>query len=81
MLKINPQERITIDEILNHPWIKDVNINNRKNINFFTKAEKCLLSKYNVCYLNSSPEELIENFTIQNLITKDEKDEKGIQKV
>ena len=77
MLKINPQERITIDEILNHPWIKDVNINNRKNINFFTKAEKCLLSKYNVCYLNSSPEELIENFTIQNLITKDEKDEKG----
>ena len=77
MLKVNPKERISIDDILNHPWIKEVNIKNRKNINLFSKAEKHLLSKYNVCYLNSGPEELIENFTNQNLNTTDEKDEKG----
>jgi len=77
MLKVNPKERISIDDILNHPWIKDVNIKNRKNINLFSKAEKHLLSKYNVCYLNSGPEELIENFTNQNLNTIDEIEEKG----
>ena len=77
MLKVNPKERISIDDILKHPWIKDVNIKNRKNIKLFSKAEKHLLSKYNVCYLNSGPEELIENFTNQNLNTMDEKDEKG----
>ena len=77
MLNINPKERINIEQILNHPWIKDINIKNRKNVNLFTKAEKFLLSKYNVCYLDSEPEELIENFTIQNLNTIDEKDVKG----
>ena len=77
MLKVNPKERISIDDILKHPWIKDVNIKNRKNIKLFSKPEKHLLSKYNVCYLNSGPEELIENFTNQNLNTMDEKDEKG----
>ena len=77
MIKVNPKERICIDNILNHPWIKDVNIKNRKNINLFSKAEKHLLSKYNICYLNGGIEELIENFTNQNLNTMDEKDEKG----
>ena len=77
MLEINPKKRITIDQILNHPWIKNINVNNRKNLDLFTNAEKYLLSKYNVCYLNSAPEELIENFTIQNLNTVEEKEEKG----
>jgi serine/threonine protein kinase len=77
MLEINPKKRITIDQILNHPWIKNINVNNRKNLDLFTKTEKFLLSKYNVCYLNSDTEELIENFTVQNLNSVEEKEKKG----
>ena len=77
MLEINPKKRIKIDEILVHPWIKNINVNNRKNLDLFTRSEKFLLSKYDVCYLHSDPEELIETFTIQNLNTIEEKEEKG----
>ena len=77
MLKLNPKDRLTIEEILKHPWLKNVNIKKRENLNIFTNAEKGLLSKYDVNYLSSPKEELIEAFTISNLETKEEKEEKG----
>jgi serine/threonine protein kinase len=77
MLEVDPEKRITVDEILKHPWLKNVNIKNRKKIKIFTNAEKSLLSKYDVNYLSSPKEELIENFTVKNLETKEEKDERG----
>ena len=80
MLKLNPKERITIKEILKHPWLKNVDIKNRKNLNLFTNAEKVLLAKYDVNYFSSPKEELIEVFTTSNLETKDEKDLKGVTK-
>ena len=48
----------------------------------FTDAEKILLSKFNVDYLNSDKSELIENFTLKNLETnKDSKDEGNTKSV
>ena len=77
MLQLNPNKRFTIEEILKHPWLKNVNIKKRESLNIFTNAEKGLLSKYDVNYLSSPKEELIEAFTISNLETKEEKEEKG----
>ena len=77
MLELNPNKRFTIEEILKHPWLKNVNIKKRENLNIFTNAEKGLLSKYDVNYLSSPKEELIEVFTISNLETKEEKEEEG----
>ena len=75
MLQIDPDKRIRINEILNHPWLKDEDVENRKNLKLFTENEKILLSKYDVNYLSSNKEELIENFTLKNLetINEDEK--------
>ena len=38
----------------------------------FTAAELVLLSKTNINYINASKEEIIENFTLKNLETKQE---------
>jgi serine/threonine protein kinase len=76
MLTVNPEERITLEEILKHQWIKDVYVKNRNKIKFFSKNEKYLLRKYNVSYLKNNTQDLIENFEESNLITKDNEDEK-----
>ena len=68
MLRIDPEKRLNIDEILKHPWLSKVNSDNRYKLNIFTEAEKNLLSKYDVDYLNSSKGDLIENFTYRNLV-------------
>ena len=76
MLQLDPKKRLTDDEILNHPWIANINLNHRSKLSLFTDAEKILLSKFNVDYLKSDKSELIENFTLKNLETnKDSKDE------
>ena len=69
MLQVDPKKRITIDNILKHPWLKNVDLENRKNLNLFTQSEKILLSKFDVDYLISNKEELIENFSLKNLET------------
>lgn len=76
MLKKNPEERITLDEIFKHKWIKGLDICNKNKINFFSESEKYLLGKYNICYLNNNTEELIENFDKDDLVTSTESDEK-----
>ena len=69
MLQVDPKNRITIDQILKHPWLNNVNLENRKNLNLFTESEKILLSKFDVDYLSSNKDELIENFSLKNLET------------
>jgi serine/threonine protein kinase len=76
MLKKNPEERITLDEIFNHKWIKGLDICHKNKIKFFSESEKYLLGKYNICYLNNTTEDLIENFEKDDLITSLETDEK-----
>ena len=77
LLNINPKKRITIDEALNHPWFNNTNnigINNNifedNKLSLFTKAEIVLLSKNFIDYRNCAKEEMIENFTLKNLDTK-----------
>ena len=67
MLQVNPKKRLTVDEILNHPWLSKVDLNQRQKLNLFTEAEKVLMSKFDVNYLNSDKSELIENFTLKNI--------------
>ena len=82
MLQLDPKKRLTDDEILNHPWIVNINLNHRTKLSLFTDAEKILLSKFNVDYLTSDKSELIENFTLKNLETnKDSKDEGNTKSV
>ena len=71
LLNKNPEKRLTCDEILNHPWLKNINYNflnndNDKN-NLFTKAEMTLMSKTYIDYRSGNLEDLRENFTITNL--------------
>ena len=73
MLQVNPKKRLTVDEILNHPWLSKVDLNQRQKLNLFTEAEKILMSKFDVNYLNSDKSELIENFTLKNIENDDNK--------
>ena len=66
------------DKILNHPWLSTIKTENRKKLNLFTDAEKILLSKYDVDYLTSEKEELIENFTMKNLETNEDENKKNV---
>jgi hypothetical protein len=82
LLKVDPKERINIDEILNHPWMINANNNNiddEKNINLFTKAETVLLSKENIDYRNEDNNGMmVENFTLKNLDTLKEIENKDV---
>ena len=77
MLKTDPKKRINEEKILNHPWIVNIKTENRKTLNLFTEAEKILLSKYDVDYLTSDKDELIENFTMKNLETNENENAKN----
>ena len=69
LLNKNPRKRLTIEQILNHPWLIENNKKNFKNKKYhlFTKAEMIMLSKTYIDYRNSLIEDLKENFTISNL--------------
>jgi non-specific serine/threonine protein kinase len=68
LLNKNPQKRFTIEQILNHPWLKsDEKKNKNKKHHLFTKAEMIMLSKTYIDYRNGLIEDLKENFTISNL--------------
>ena len=78
IFEVDPLKRISIDEILNHPWM-NFNDGYEDNKNrLFTKAEIVLLSKENVDYRNCGKSDLIENFTIKNLYTINDKENQNI---
>lgn len=74
MLQVDPKKRLNVKHILAHPWLVSVNLKNRSQFNLFTIAEKVLLGKHNVDYLNSNKEDIIENFTYKNLDTRIEEE-------
>ena len=76
----NPDDRITIEEILNHPWMKDVSnkVLDSNKYHLFTKAEINILSKTYVDYRKDKNEKLKESFTISNLFI-DEKNNSGLK--
>jgi hypothetical protein len=78
-LEIDPQKRITVEEILNHPWLWNEdeysyssNGKIKSKLNLFTNAERILLSKSNIDYRNASKDDMIEIFTLKNLDTLQE---------
>ena len=75
LLNKNPNKRLTIDQILEHPWLKmdEKNIKNNKKYHLFTKAEMIMLSKTYIDYRNGAIDDLKENFTISNLKINDTK--------
>ena len=79
ILEVDAKKRIKIDQILNHPWLVDLDFNFWKNQNLFTNAEYVLLAKSNVDYRNIAfKEDMIENFNLRNLDTIEENINKNI---
>ena len=79
ILEVDPNLRIKTEEILNHPWLIDLDFNFWKNQNLFTNAEYILLAKSNVDYRNIAfKDDMIENFNIRNLDTLEENINKNI---
>jgi len=81
LLNKNPNKRLTIDQILEHPWLKsDEKINNKK-YHLFTKAEMIVLSKTYIDYRNAVTDDLKENFTISNLKVNESRKKGGEKKL
>ena len=66
LLNKNPKLRFTVDDVLNHPWLKNDNYSNSK-YHLFTKAETIMLNKTYIDYRYAKLEDIKENFTISNL--------------
>ena len=69
LLECDPKKRLTVDKVLNHPWLNNGSISEDDKCSLFTNAELVLLSKANIDYRVSAKEDIIENFTIKNLDT------------
>ncbi len=79
LLEVDPKKRININNILNHPWLINVDVNNNKNYNLFTNAEKVLLNKSNVDYRDiNNKNDMVEYFDLRNLDTLEENENKNI---
>jgi serine/threonine protein kinase len=86
ILNINPKKRISLEEILLHPWFK-TDINNKKqkksfnNLNLFTKAEKIIYSKLKLDYRKINKNIQLENFTNKNINTYFEEANQNVQTI
>ena len=72
LLNKNPDKRLTIEQILNHPWLNTEEVDNNDHIinnkyKLFTKAEQIMLSKNYIDYRIKGNDDLRENFTLSNL--------------
>jgi len=78
MLKVNPNNRMSIDEILNHRWLKIIDDITKIKSNLFTNAERILLAKSNVDYRKTNIQEICEHFSLKNLDTLLEIDHQNV---
>ena len=79
LLNKEPDKRLTIEQILNHPWFK-IDEDKSNKYNLFTKAERIMLSKNYIDYRKEGNEDLKESFSISNL-NSNEKDDINIKNV
>ena len=64
----NPDKRLTCDEILRHPWLKNEDFKNENMLSrLFTKNEIIMLSKTYMDYRKDKNEKLKEYFNMSNL--------------
>jgi serine/threonine protein kinase len=80
LLNKNPNKRLTIEQILNHPWLQMDNKGKNKKYHLFAKAEIIMLSKTYIDYRNGNIDDLKENFTLSNL-KKDKETKKDKNKI
>ena len=84
ILDVNPKRRLTVEQILNHEWLRSTDemfngkIKSLNKLNLFANAERVLLSKFNIDYRCAPKDDLIENFTIKNLDTNQESENQNI---
>lgn len=79
ILEVNPHHRITIEEILSHPWMKGEDKEPTMNC-LFTKAEKIIYSKLHIDYRSRDKrEDLLELFTFKNIDTSQENENKNVE--
>ena len=70
ILEVDPKKRITLNEILLHPWLNSAKSNLNADYGsglLFTNAERIIYSKLNVDYRMAKKEDLLENFTFKNI--------------
>ncbi len=65
LLRKDPKKRFKVNDVLNHPWMKNNNNNNYHHL--FTKAELSLMSKTYIDYRFAKIEDIKETFTMSNL--------------
>ena len=77
MLENDPEKRIKIDDVLNHPWLKDEDVENRKNLELSTyelNGEKIILLVFPLFFnflFSSSFKFLIVKFSIRSSLFED----------
>ena len=80
ILNKDPNKRLTIEQILSHPWLNSKNKD--KNLNLFTQAEKILMSKTYIDYRKGISDDLRESFSLSNLnFDINEEDKKSDNKI
>ena len=85
ILNINPDKRISLDKILEHPWLngnKNINLmskNSFLNLNLFTKAEKIIYGKLKLNYKKENRDIQLENFTNKNIDSYYEEENQNVQ--
>ena len=65
LLRKDPKKRFTINDVLNHSWLK--NNFNYNNYHLFTKAEIVMMNQTYIDYRFAKNEDIKENFTMSNL--------------
>ena len=81
ILNTNPNKRISLENILGHPWLNnDVGyLNKNLNLNLFTKAEKIIYGKLKLNYKKINEGIQMENFTNKNIDSYYEEENKNVQ--
>ena len=83
ILNIVPENRISLDGILEHPWLNDdINKSNKNkdfNLNLFTKAEKIIYGKLKINYKKTNIGIQLENFTNKNIDSFYEEENQNVQ--
>ena len=83
ILDTNPKKRISLKNILSHPWLQNDNINNKSkaNLNLFTKAEQIIYGKLKLDYRKLNKNIQLENFTNKNINTYFEEANQNVQTI
>ena len=85
ILNVNPNKRISLEKIMEHPWLKNdknlslINKNSFINLNLFTKAEKIIYGKLKLNYKKENRDIQLENFTNKNIDSYYEEENQNVQ--